>query len=269
MLQIQLFGVPSFRIAGCQCRGQLGQAGQLLASFLFCFPGRVFRLDYLRDLFWGEMDESRARAAMNTALWRLRKLLAQQGKTESNHIPLVQRSEIVLNLTDELSTDARAFEQAAQGALSAAVAPMQEIFQLCSCVESYSGPLLDGETSGWAVAERERLHGLYIRILSLLANHYTRVGQFEEAIAVANKILRADPLREATHRDLIVLFALNEQRASAIRQFERLRALLREELGVAPVRETASLVDALRSDAFREHFVKLQENCFGPSTILA
>jgi two-component SAPR family response regulator len=138
----------------------------------------------------------------------------------------------------------------------------REVDDLRGCITLYEGQLLEGETAEWAIVERERLERLYLRLLVLLGNRLVRMDRLEEAIVVANRILAVDPFREATHRDLIITLALNEQRGAAIRHFERLRRLLRDELDLTPARETAALIDALRSEGFREQLTPFQGRCF-------
>jgi two-component SAPR family response regulator len=65
-------------------RGSAAHAGRQAAQFfgrsrvgLFDSIGRVHRRERLADQFWGHLDPDRARAALNTALWRFRKLLAR------------------------------------------------------------------------------------------------------------------------------------------------------------------------------------------------
>ena len=73
MLSVGLLGV--FRVADVDNRtwSELGPAGRGLASFLFAYPSRPHRRERLADLFWPELDAERARRALNSAIWRMRK----------------------------------------------------------------------------------------------------------------------------------------------------------------------------------------------------
>jgi Response regulator containing CheY-like receiver and SARP domains len=68
----------------------LGPSGRLLAAYLLQFSGRVQRRARLAEQFWGHLDAERTRAALNTALWRLRKVLSAypiaDGEKESPHL---------------------------------------------------------------------------------------------------------------------------------------------------------------------------------------
>ena len=65
---------------------ELGSCGQMLAAYLLEFPGRIHRRERLAELFWRDLDADRSRAALNTALWRVRKLLTVEhaGHTVTN-----------------------------------------------------------------------------------------------------------------------------------------------------------------------------------------
>jgi DNA-binding SARP family transcriptional activator len=64
-------------------------------------------------------------------------------------------------------------------------------------------------------------------------------------------VLDCDALPEDVHRELMRLLACNGQRALALRQFEVCRTLLKNELGIAPMRETVSLYREIASGAVR------------------
>lgn len=255
MPRVQLFGVPSPKILGGTEIADLGRAGQRLAGYLFSVAGRTLRREFLQDQFWGELGEGRARAALSTALWRIRKALPDGAL-------LVRHSEITLLPDERLLIDVRLFSEQAENLLAEDAQATSPISALKACLALYLGQFLEGEAAEWAVIERERLERLYLRLLALFGNRLARTNQFEEAIVVANQILTIDPFREATHRDLIIALALNEQRAAAIHHFERLRRLLRDELDLAPARETAVLMDTLKSEVFRERLLPLKGQCF-------
>src|SRR5262245_38195501 len=96
MLSVGLLGV--FRVANVDNRiwSELGPAGRGLASFLFTYPGRPHRRERLADLFWPELDTERARRALNSAIWRLRKLLATQPESDGGENLQTIGSETVL-----------------------------------------------------------------------------------------------------------------------------------------------------------------------------
>ena len=113
MLNVGLLG--EFRVAGVDNRtwSELGPAGRGLASFLFTYPGRPHRRERLADLFWPELDAERARRALNSAIWRLRKLLASDPESQGSDSLQTVGSETVLASAPWLDIDASALEHAA------------------------------------------------------------------------------------------------------------------------------------------------------------
>jgi hypothetical protein len=60
------------------------------------------------------------------------------------------------------------------------------------------------------------------------------------------QLLALDPLQEQHHREAMRLFAATGRREAAIAQYERCRAVLRDELGLQPMAETEALAASLR-----------------------
>src|SRR4051812_28269611 len=89
VLKVMLFGGVSFSVEGAVLKSDLGPAGRLLACYLFEFAGRVHRRERLADLFWGETEPDRARSALNTAIWRIRKILEIGSKGAAKHLMTV------------------------------------------------------------------------------------------------------------------------------------------------------------------------------------
>jgi len=63
---------------------------------------------------------------------------------------------------------------------------------------------------------------------------------------VYRQLVRADAWGEAAHRHLMSALAHSGQRGEALRHYEHVTGVLREELGSAPARETVALYDQLR-----------------------
>ena len=66
----------------------------------------------------------------------------------------------------------------------------------------------------------------------------------------AGNILKYDPARERTHRQLMRIYYLLGDRTAALRQYERCVGALKRELGVNPERRTVDLHQQIKSDQF-------------------
>ena len=77
------------------------------------------------------------------------------------------------------------------------------------------------------------------RLVQLLAAR----GEYERAVPHARRWLEVDPLHEPAHRELIRLYAWSGDRAAALEQYRNCVRTLSQELGVAPLDETATLYE--------------------------
>ena len=70
------------------------------------------------------------------------------------------------------------------------------------------------------------------------------------ALESARRALTFNPFQEDLQRDVMRLLYLNGDRAGVIQQYETLRKLLDEEMGVLPMPETRALYDLIINDTF-------------------
>jgi DNA-binding SARP family transcriptional activator len=265
MLSVRMLGVLTVSIDGQLVNDDLGPSGRLLSGYLFEFMGKVHRRERLADQFWDGLEPERARAAFNTALWRLRKLLARDPSSEGGQNLRTLGSEIVLETAPWLSVDTHQFESAIGKTLDWQQRPNEapnRVNALESAIQKYEGPFLEGEDADWVIEERERLHSLYIRAASELVRCFGCNERYEEAIAVARRVLVADPFREGIFRSLALLLVLDGQRAAALRHYERWRASFRRELGIDPMPQTIRLADDIRSGQIFDYLDNLKSQYF-------
>ena len=89
---------------------------------------------------------------------------------------------------------------------------------------------------GWAAEQRRELETIRLRALETLAEAGLRQGGRELGAAeqAARAAIAAAPFRESSHRLLMEVHEAAGNPAEALRAFEELRSLLREELGTTP-----------------------------------
>jgi DNA-binding SARP family transcriptional activator len=259
-----MLGVLSVSVNSKRVNDDLGHTGRLLSGYLFEYIDQVHRRERLVDMFWGRLDPDRARAAFNTALWRLRKLLDLEPNSQGGQNLRTHGSEIILEPAPWMTIDTHCFASAVKDRIDpqSAADISTRISVLESAIRHYSGPFLEGEDADWVLEERERLHSLYVRAESELVRCYGCHERYEDAIAAARRILAADPFRESVFRNLTFLFVLNGQRADALRLYERWRSSFRSELGIDPMPQTVRLADDIRSGRIFESIDTLKEQFF-------
>lgn len=113
---------------------------------------------------------------------------------------------------------------------------------LTEAAAHYPGDFLSDVPAGaWAEPHREELRREYEYVLRTLGGLLARENRFAEAAEVFARLVAHDPLLEAAHRGLMRCHAALGDRGRALRVYERLVALLAEQLGVPPSPETAQL----------------------------
>jgi DNA-binding SARP family transcriptional activator len=212
----------------------------------------VFReLDHPRDVliehFWSSHEPTRARSCLGTALSRLRRSLDIKGH---NWLEISPFGEPRISRLAPIWFDIIAFEAGIVPSLTVASGELSASARdnLITGLGHYRGDLLVGWYDSWALTERERLRLLCLRGYRRLMEHYAEVGDIENALSAAHSALRIEPLQELVQQRVIELYHASGQRAAAIRQYEQLSLLLRNELGIAPSRNTRSLIDGIRAE---------------------
>ncbi len=76
-----------------------------------------------------------------------------------------------------------------------------------AAVEPYRGDLLIGSYDSWVIRSGERLDELLLCVLARLVVWHRDRGELDEAIALAERVLEPDPLREDVHRTVMRLYA--------------------------------------------------------------
>ncbi len=257
MLDVRMFGTPAFLVDGAHVGTELGKNGRLLACYLFEFVGRPHRRERLADLFWSQLPPDKGRLALNTAIWRLRRMLDLDRDGPGGRQLITIGDEAVIEIASTTHVDTVLFENASR----AAIDPIEKGYlaaqrAIADAIETYRGPFLEGDEEVWVLEERERLHRIYTRSLTRLMHGAARERRYEEALEFGHRILSIDAFRENSQRDVMLLLLLNGQRAEAIWSYRRLGAALKRELGVDPMPETQRLAREITSG---EVFSRLDE----------
>jgi DNA-binding SARP family transcriptional activator len=107
------------------------------------------------------------------------------------------------------------------------------------------GALADVEDAPWARGEIARLEELRLGTEEALLSARLDLGLHREVTADAEAAVGDHPLREQRWSTLMLALYRSGRQADALRAFQRLRALLDEQLGVEPSPEVADLEQAI------------------------
>lgn len=241
-LEIALFGSLSVQSAD-RLLTQF-PSGKVKNLFVYLLLNRhaVHPREQLAGLFWGDEDDHRARHCLNTALWRLNRILAQSGAGSPAYLRIDAQS-IGFNTASDFWLDIDEFESRCMLAEQIGPdAPDKQAALYRQAVACYRGDLLMDCYEDWCLVERERFRCLYTRTLGRLLTYYVAEGEHDAAIDCARRILVCDPLHEEVHRDLIGLYLAINRPADALRQYRTCESLLARELAVEPMPETRALL---------------------------
>ena len=202
------------------------QRSRELFASLAARPNYPHPRSTLAGSLWPEKSEDKARASLNTELWRVRQVLG----TADKNLELT-REAVALNIPVD-QVDIHKFR---------ALAKRGDVSSLKEAVELYRGEFLEGCYADWCLLEREQLLDLLRGALEGLLRHHELRGELTEAISFAKRLNAFDPLREEFHRALMRLYVALGDRPAALAQFQACQAILKRELGIPPMPETEAL----------------------------
>ncbi|HHS97626.1 MAG TPA: tetratricopeptide repeat protein [Chloroflexi bacterium] len=253
-LYVRLFGSLEWSLGDAPLTVPPSQKARSLLSYLLVHHDRPIPRDRLLGLFWPERSESSARRALSHALWQIRRALGPAADRL-----VTDPGAVIFRFLPEDRLDVETFQQ-----LCVAPSPLppgEEIQRLREAVSLYRADFLEGTYDDWALLERERLRELYLRALERLIVLYKQAGNYPRALTCALRLVAADPLREEVHRELMRIYHLLGRDQAALKQFEMLRRILREELDIEPSPATTVLAReiALQADLTVAHLPAVAE----------
>ena len=214
------------------------------AQALLCYlavNGRIHSRHALANLLWGELPESDARRNLRGVILKLRQLLEPYLQISHQTVSLDPEAPIWLDTAVfQASLNGNSQEKAGGGWQTAAQLYRGEFLQ-----EFYIRQAPDFDN--WLQEQRTWFHNQAIMAHDQWATLLQKQGNFTEGIRVARQLLTLEQTREASHRLLMLLFALSGQRTAALHQFEECQQLLAEELKVDVSAETATLHEQIRN----------------------
>ena len=198
---------------------------------------------------WPDADAARLRSQLHPVLHACRRALGDPAWV------LFEGGRYRFDRERAYSYDVAAFEtalaQARQTLASVPVAQARAISLLENAMRMYHSDFLASETGTtageWIATYRAGLHQRWLDAGTLLAGLLVSIGNHARAVTVYRRLIEADPYQEQAHRALMLLLAHLGERAQALRHFESLTRLLRDELATTPAPETVALAEALRS----------------------
>ena len=220
MLSIRLLGGFEVQVDGRTVLSQSWRRRSAadLIKLLAIEPRHRLARDQVSDALWPDLDaEAGATNTRRAAHFARHAIGAPDAVVISEGwVELAPGWQVVTDVAEFERAEAVAFQGGAAGAVERAVA-------------LYAGDLLpDDRYADWCAADRDRLRRSYLGLLA-------EAGRFDDLVA-------AEPANEPAHRAIMQARIDSGDRAGAIRQFEALRAALRD-LGLSPDAASVSLYE--------------------------
>ncbi|GCF07614.1 AAA family ATPase [Dictyobacter arantiisoli] len=254
-LALFLFGSPSIEYAGKRLIVDTRKAIALLVYL--AMTRQRYQRDMLANLLWPEYDQAHARAT-------LRRTLSTLNKALNGEFLQVDRDTIALDPLAQIWIDVEAF----RAHLATCRTHAHSTSETCAaCLEPltraaalYQDDFLAGfhlqdstNFDSWQFVQTDSLRREYAYVLEHLVYYYSNQGDFKQAITLAQRWLALDHLHEPAHSILMQLYAGIGQRASSLQQYEECVRILKQELGIAPLKTTTQIYQAIKANTLPQH----------------
>jgi DNA-binding SARP family transcriptional activator len=226
--KIQLCGKLVVVIDGQRLEDRLpGRQGRLLFAYLVVNRNRTLTRAHLLDALWPEGQDG----GLAPLLSKLRRV------TPLDEYRIVLPADAWVDIEAAAEAAHRAESAIAQQNFHNAWGPSQVAMFVTG------RPFLPNEDTSWVTDVRRKLDDLNLRALEAYARAGLGIGGTElpAAVRVGRILVAREPYRESGYRLLMEALAREGNKAEALRVYERLRKLLRDELGVAPSAQSQGL----------------------------
>jgi ATP/maltotriose-dependent transcriptional regulator MalT/DNA-binding SARP family transcriptional activator len=235
-VELKEFGQRTLIVGGSTAHPRIAKTYELLAYLATRHPPAADKRELLEVLFDARTDES-ARSYLRQAVNALRAALPVDAV-------IVDRSRVTLTDAVAVRTESLRFEAAL--AEAARLHPDARLSGTLAALEVFGGgEYLPGSRSQWADQRQQYLGDLATNARYEAAELALAAGQYEQARASCEQVLRADGFRESAWRlSMRIADALGDE-AGVVRAYRACEQALRE-LGATPSPSTMDLMQRLR-----------------------
>lgn len=225
-----------------------------LLAYLAIESRRAHRRDALGELLWPDRPEGYARTNLRQALYGVRRALGNL-----NWLSFEGQDDMVrFDPQGGFELDTRHFI----GHVEFAQTHVHRNAETCptcagrwqAAIDLYRGDFMEDialddshSFQEWLIFQREQYFRYLLQALRSMSDYYQRQGDVEQAYKFAWRYANLAPLEEAAHRQLMSLMALSGERSAALEQYQSLRRLLQDELGVEPSAESQALFERIKA----------------------
>ena len=229
--RIQLCGRLVVRLGGRRVEDALpGAKGPLLFAYLVLNRFRRIDRDELVTAVYGDEATLDHQPRLSVVLSKLRRVVGPDLLSGRVAIELVLPADAFVDVEAALEALHRAESHVAHGEWAEAWGPSGVAYHVAS------RPLLQGHDRPWLDEWRRRLEDVRLRWLECFAEARLGLGgpTLPQAADCARRLIELAPFRESGYRILMEALERRGDVAEALRVYDHLRLLLRDELAIAP-----------------------------------
>jgi len=229
--RIHLWGRLVVRLEGRRVDDALpGVLGDLLFAYLVLNRLRPIDRAELLVAVYGEDATPGHRARLSVLLSKVRRAIGPGLLVGRAQLELVLPQGALVDLEAAVDALHRAESHVAKGEWAAAWGPASLAYDVGS------RPLLRGQDRPWLDDWRRRIDDMQLSGLECLATASLELGgpELPQAANCARRLIELAPFRENGYRILMEAFERSGNVAEALRVYDRLRIMLRDELGIPP-----------------------------------
>jgi DNA-binding SARP family transcriptional activator len=243
LLRLTITNLGSFQVIRGDERLPICRARKAISLFRYLLTRsqRSAQREELMEVLWPESAPREAAHSLHVAVSILRRHL----DTGSDTYVIYTAGRYAINPAAQIEDDSRAFALAGERAeqLWRAGDLVQARQAYVEAIACYQGDyFVDEQDRDWALAERERLLTRYLLALERLSQIWMSQGHFDAAAECYRRLLEHDVFREDAHCQLIRCYLALGRRSDALCQYQRCAAVLAQELGLEPMKETQELL---------------------------
>jgi DNA-binding SARP family transcriptional activator len=241
-LEVLLFGGFQLRRQGEPLPPIPSRAARSLFAYLVVNRDAHHPRERLAAQFWPELPAARARRRLSHTLWQIQDALGEVAdgldhlEVASDTLSIRRDAPYRVDVEEFEAGLARLRARRSEGRPRA-----RDLADLETVVDLYRGDFLAGHYDGWVTDEQQRLEQRYLEALTWLVELARAQGAYDDALTYARRLTNQDPLREDAHREVMRLSTLLGRTSDALRQYERCREVLADELGTVPSSATQQL----------------------------
>jgi len=232
--RLLLFGPPRLEVDGRPMPASAWRAQRAFQLLVyFALHPRGASREQLIDRFWPGRQAAAGRRNFHPTLSYIRSVLPARPES-----PMLREGEFYrLNPAYPLACDAWEFDRCLEEARLAGD-PAARREALARATALAPAPFLEGFFSDWADALQARMRDRIEKALLELGELKATAGEYDGALEAFRRAVELDEYRESARLAAIECLVRIGQRHAALAEYDRLKVVLRRELGIDPLPET-------------------------------